>query len=240
MAVTAVQGIDTFTTTNGPISITPTLGSASTAGNLLVMHVCASGTSPTITLPAGWTTVSNIANATLACAIFSFPNNTGGITGVSVTVSAPNGGAVASIIEFAGVGASAYQFATNVVTQNGTGPTLARDPVVSAGAQGQLIYTAIGFQAATFTPTGASAEWNFVPVIGGAVSTTATTNAQHQALWGITSYASPLLTATLGSTVTYIVITCHFNNVGSMPFSGCQVGGSGGSITPFYQGMIGG
>src|SRR5215472_4319406 len=96
-----VQSVPTATSVNSPASITPTCA-ATVAGNLLIMVVVATGASPTVSTPASWNLLGTSGNATVVVAVFSRPNNPGGITSVVVTLNnITNGGAVASIFEIA-------------------------------------------------------------------------------------------------------------------------------------------
>jgi len=78
--------------TGSAISITPTPGVASTAGNLLVCYLIQGGGNAW-TLPAGWQKADGLSNSGISHAeIWYYPNNPGGITGVlcSVASGTPN------------------------------------------------------------------------------------------------------------------------------------------------------
>lgn len=111
-----VQQNTAASTTPAPATITPTLGTASTAGNLLLLAVTVTATSgtPSITTPASWTLLTSQAFTGQSSALFSRPNNPGGITAVAVTLSGDTtGGAVATIAEFSNTGAQSNDFASS-------------------------------------------------------------------------------------------------------------------------------
>lgn len=120
---TLVQSINAASNAAGPTTITPTFGGGSVAGNLLLLVVAVAGTTVSITTPANWTLVATQTIAGVGqIALFSFANNTGGITAVAVTVTATAGSAVASMFEFSGIPATATAdfsnaFAINTGTQ---------------------------------------------------------------------------------------------------------------------------
>jgi len=99
-----VQSAAAASSVNSPTTITPTLGSGSTQGNILLLVVAVTGTSPTVTTPANWTLIQSSVNSGISLYLFEIQNNLGGITSVAVTVSATNGGAVGALFEYAGDG----------------------------------------------------------------------------------------------------------------------------------------
>jgi hypothetical protein len=161
------------TSVNSPTSVTPTLGVASAKGNLLLITVFCTGSSPSITTPAGWTLISSAANAVAASAIFAILNNSGGITAVAITISATNGGAVATIYEVAATGLLSDTSLENNYNSNlwGSAPFFSLVTEIN-----ELDLITIGVIAANTITT--TAQGDFKTITGPTSSTTATTNAQ--------------------------------------------------------------
>lgn len=174
MANTIVQQNTAATSVNSPTSVTPTLGGASTAGNFLFMTVVVTGTSPSITTPASWTLVTGASNATFAIAMFSRPNNPGGITSVAITISATNGGAVATIYEFGGIGVAPTTDLVQSLNFSGTG--LTGSQTTPPADLGELEIIVMGVVATSVIST--SSQGSFTIITGPTSSTVATTNAQ--------------------------------------------------------------
>jgi hypothetical protein len=100
-AIAKVQA-GTYLSQAASTSITPTLSSASTAGNLLV-GVVATGANTTVTAPAGWVKAAGIYTSGVGSTqIWYDPNNAGAITSVKFTLSASDT-AVAQLSEWSGV-----------------------------------------------------------------------------------------------------------------------------------------
>ena len=100
-AITEVQA-GTYLKGTNATSVTPTLASASTAGNLLVAEINPF-TNPTVTAPTGWVkaTAVNLAAAGTA-QIWYYPNNPGGITSAVFSLS-PSATVVAELSEWSGI-----------------------------------------------------------------------------------------------------------------------------------------
>jgi len=104
--------------TGSAISITPTLGVASTAGNLLVCWLIQGGGNAW-TLPAGWQRADGLSNSGISHAeIWYYPNNPGGITGVLCSVASGTPNIKGYLQEFHTDVANA----TWVLNSHGTGP----------------------------------------------------------------------------------------------------------------------
>lgn len=173
MANAIVQQNTAATSVNSPASVTPTLAAASKPGNLLIITIIVTGTSPTITTPANWTLIASASNATFAGAVFAILSNAGGITSVAITISATNGGAVATIYEVAGTGVKAdiASFINYTGTSWGGGVVTPLPTAI-----GELDITVIGVVATSVIST--SSPGDFTTITGPTSSTVATTNAQ--------------------------------------------------------------
>lgn len=237
MAISLLQSNATASAAASPTSITPTLGSPSTAGTLLVLAVAATGSAPSITSPgAGWVAFGNSAPGNLARALFYMLNNPGGITSVPVTVSAATGGAAASIFEFSGVGIGAIlEFSNAPANTNGAfaNPYTSNVPLTN-----ELWFCAVHFQAGVLTPT-TTPEWS--AAVGAAVSTNGTPNAQIACFWAVNSSSNnPAISGTVSSN-NWAVRALRFQTGASNGISNDNIGGLAGQLVgQFYQGMIGG
>lgn len=168
-----VQQNTAASTTSAPASITPTLGTASTAGNLLLLAVTVTATSgtPSITTPAGWTLLTSQAFTSQSSALFSRPNNPGGITAVVITLSGDTtGGAVATIAEFSNTGAQTNDFANS----SGSTPNLNNFFPPATAIQELSVYAVTLFgNTATYSKTD-----DFSTIVAMTASTGATSNVQ--------------------------------------------------------------
>lgn len=234
MAIKLVQSGNAASSAAGPASITPALGVASTAGNLLVLCVTNTNTTGTITTPAGWTLLQSNSQSGLVSNLYYIINNAGGITSVVVTLGGTAGGAVASIFEFSGVGGVA-------VDQNsiaGTTSNAFSAPTITTSLTGELCFMHVGYAAATLTPT-ASGEWSSAI---GTVSTTGAPNAQDSCFWAQSNVGNvPTLTGSFSASVIHAQNLVTFNVLGTMPVVHDSIGGLAGVyVGQFNQGMIGG
>ena len=239
MAVTLAQSASAASSAASPTSITPTLSGGSTAGNLLILAVCCTGTSPTITTPANWTLQVATVSATLALAVFTRINNPGNITAVAVTITATGGGAVASLCEFSRSIVAASVEATyafqGAFGSFGLGP--------SAPLQiGELTFITFGYQAATLT-TGQKTQ-NMSANVASAVSTNGTPNAQIANFWGENSGATALEAPNISVSIPAVTAgetLIRLTTADSSPLTNDLVSGQSGIYVPqFYQGSIGG
>lgn len=238
MAIALKQSGQTSSSAVSPTSITPSLGVASTAGNLLLLTVVVTGNPVSITTPANWTLVSSstIAGA-LSVALF-MQANAPSLTSQAVTITATGGGASASIFEFSGVGPTIQVEASGQAnaTSNsyGTGLTPATVPFAN-----ELLFYVVGFAAATLTPSN-SFEWS--GNTAGAVSTGGTPNAQIANFWGISPGNFPSsIGGGFSASVVHGQVEGRFFVQGSDSITLDIVGGNAGIYVPtFYQGMIGG
>lgn len=248
MAIGLLQSAVTHSVAPAPASITPTLGAGSTAGNLLLIVVVVSGSSPTITTPTNWTLIQSVGDATIRCALFAFPINSGGITSVAVTLgSTTAGGAAAGIFEFNGQGTLAqYQQLINSynvapVVSTSFANVFPNGPI--SNSQQLFVYiTGRVFGSSTQVNTGLN--WSAALFDS---STGATTDVIFSLIWGVNPGPGmmPVTGGTLGSSVDHIQIGAHWNSIGDptlgLPFGFTTVGGSRGCLVGnFYQGIIGG
>lgn len=227
----------------GATSITPTYSSATTAGNLLVLAVCVTGTNPFITTPAGWSVGQYSANSTVVLGVYYRAQNPGGITAVAVTVGGPTQGVVASVYEFSNGVTNQAQLLSANYSANGTGTAVA-SLTPSAGVQytrGLFLY-AVGRAAATLTPT-FDIFYAWSASQQAAVSTAGVPNAQMDFYWLESSGYGPAPTAsgTLGASVSFAQVNIMFVTTDSSIVNGTNVGGVSGIYVPtFHQGMTGG
>lgn len=171
-----VQSNGVATSVNSPASITASLASASTAGNLLILAVTVTGATPSISTPAGWTLINSSGNASIAGALFILPRNAGGITTVVVTLTnATNGGAAASMFEFSNVNANPppQEFVQSFALTSSAFPFTGS--VSQVQQLSELSFFTCGFQATT-TLLGAGTGGDYSGNTAGATSTVATTN----------------------------------------------------------------
>lgn len=241
MVATLLQSNTAASSVASPVSVTPTLGVASTKGNLLLLSVCVTGTTPSITTPAGWTLIQTNAPSGLVTSLFALSNNPGGITSVVVTVGGTGGGAVAAIFEFSGMGMvqsiEALTFTTGT-SNTYTGVAAAQLPSFP-NFLNELIFYTIGFAATSLTPAN-SGEWS--AVVGGIASTNGVPNAQIASFWGIQGVESlPVIGGSLGASVILGIINTRFmsGNEGRVSFA-TNMGARGIYVGAFNQGMIGG
>lgn len=224
----------------GPTSISPALTTASKQGNCLVLAVLVTGTTAvSITTPANWTFLANGAQGTVFLLdLFIFPNNPGGITSVTVTVTATVGNAAAAIFEFSGTGPMTQEkvqgFAQLAITSYGN----QMNPYVPYG--NELLFYVAGFNPATLTPAN-SAEWS--SAVGTVVSTGGAPNAQLACFWGNPPASIPnsVIGGSLSASVNAGVVELRFVN-GTIPaLVQDNINGQSGIFVPsFYQGQIGG
>lgn len=226
-----------------PTSITSTYSPATSTGTLLVLCVCATGTNPTITTPANWSVLSYQHNASIASAIFYYPNNPGSITAVAVTVSASGGGAVASCFEFNGMGTIAQKLLSGTANI-GTGTAV---PDINANVLYQpngnvLAVLLVARAAASFTSSfDTQAGWSSSQQA--ATSTNGTPNAQIDFYYTeLSALGTNINTSgTLGASVANVEILGLFAGVDTTYPTFTPVGGTQGVLVgQFYQGMIGG
>lgn len=147
-------------------AVTPALGAASTAGNLLVATVSDASTSG-FSAPAGWIRAAAASGAASQAEIWYYPNNPGGITSATFT----SGGlvftfTVAQLSEWSGVVTSSPLEASGTATAAASGSVTASTSGATtvSGELGIASFTA-GASAGTFTR---GAGWNN---LGGSSST---------------------------------------------------------------------
>ncbi|HXC76322.1 MAG TPA: hypothetical protein VNU19_04660 [Candidatus Acidoferrum sp.] len=139
--------------------ITPTLTNPSTAGTLLVAIVRSDDTPNRFLAPAGWVTADFASVAgTARTEIWYYPNNPGGISSVTFTITPANIDTVAQMSEWRNVAAVVPITGTQVVASNqltGTVSTSAATPVAN-----ELVITAEGFNENAAQTINLGASWN--------------------------------------------------------------------------------
>lgn len=234
MAIALVQSANAASNAAGPASIAPAYGVGTTAGNLLILCVTNTNTTGTITTPAGWTLLQANSQSGLISNLYYQLSNAGGITTVTVTIGGTAGGAVATLLEFSGIG-------TATLDQNsiaGTTSNAFTSPTITTSLTGELCIMHVGYAAATLTPT-ASGEWS-API--GTVSTSGAPNAQDSVFWAVSHIGNvPTLTGALSASVLHAQNLTTFNVLGTLLVVKDNVGGLAGVyVGQFNQGMIGG
>lgn len=236
MAQGLLQSATAASSAASPTSITPTLAAASTAGNLLIIAVAVTGTSPTITTPTNWASLGANSQAGLAFVLYRYENNPGGITSVVITVGGTGGGAVAAIFEFQGM--TPYKFDTNATQASAGSTSYANKALAVTTRYNDLLFYATAFAAATLTPSNTN-EWS--PVIA-AISTNGTPNAQLGCFWGLSVLNSTeTMSGTFNASVVNAQTIARYIVAGSQQETYNNVGGMSGQLVgQFFQGMIGG
>jgi len=143
----------TYLSQTAVTSITPTLSTASTAGNLLTA-VVATAANTTVTAPAGWVKASAIYTAGVGSTqIWYDANNAGAITSVKFTLSASDN-AVAQLAEWSGVEKLTPLNGTGTATKTTAATTVAVS--ATAAAANELAIASFGASTGTsgntFTP----------------------------------------------------------------------------------------
>ncbi len=210
--------------TSSSHTVTLTLPSASTSGNLLVASISGWGDSTNVTAPGGWTSAAQASGGgTRRTAIFYYTNNPGSISSALFTFGASTTFIAGQISEWSGMGTSAPLDITNK-NNSASGTTFTMN---SGGAStivgSEIAVTAFqeDFSAATtvaFTP--ASGWTNFGNT--GATSRTTQYTADYET--GLASGASPSeqQTSTVSATVGWLAAIATF-----APPPSC----TGGSLT---------
>jgi len=235
-----LQSITAASAAAGPASITPTFGGASTAGNFLVLIVCVTGTTPSITTPGGWTSIRNNVTNAIAFGFFIFPNNPGGITSVAVTVGGTGGGAAAAMFEFTSMpnnisGAEVTGIFTSVGTPN---------PIVNVSGGivppfiNELVFCALAFAAATVNSNANTPD--LTNSVGNVVSTSGAPNAQLACFWGLSLLNIPTGgNMTLGTSVAVQFEVARFLSAFGQAVDYTPGSPRGAVWPPYYQGSIG-
>lgn len=139
--------------------ITPTMTSASTAGTLLVAIVRSDDTANRFTATAGWV-VADFANVAgqARSEIWYYPNNPGGISSVTFTITPSNIDSIAQMSEWRNVAAVVPVTGTQTVASNqltATVSTSAATPVAN-----ELVITGDGFAENPAQTVNLGASWN--------------------------------------------------------------------------------
>lgn len=245
MAVTLVQSPGgNASSANSPTSLVCSWA-ATVAGNLLILMVSATGTSPSVTTPGGWSVLASNPGASISTYIYCLPNNAGGLTGVTLSCSATNGGISASFLEFAGMpGVNSVEY-TNTFSGTGTSvPQLITDTVLKTN---ELFLAFVASNATgSFSSSGSrTPEW--AGNLNGIGSTNGTTNTRNNDYWATNggSSSTPQIQGTLSPSVIWSAIGVHMLSSSSGAFSSplptnIISGNAGVVVGQFFQGMIGG
>lgn len=229
---------------NASIANSPTTLVASWAatagGNLLVLMVSVTGTNPTVTTPLNWFQIISSVTSTISTYIFVFPSSTPGMTGLTLSCSAVNGGISASFFEFSGMPGS-----FNVTYGNGNAGTGTVVPqLVNQNIENtnELSLVLVANNAtATFT-SGSSRTSEWAGNVNGIASTTATTNVRNNTYWATNADGdTPLISGTLSGSVIWAAVTARLTSLTSGGITYDSIGGNSGILVgQFFQGMIGG
>lgn len=181
MAIARVQSSAAAATTTGTGTVTPTLPSAVTAGNLVVIFAglkTAAGGS-TINTPAGWTQADQPPSqvSLQTCAVFYKENATAGLTLPAITPTAGTSDMWAYAVEYSGVAtASSLDVHTNGFNATAVSPVLTG----TTGATSQAAELLVGviatpnIQSTTSDAMGGTATGGTVAKLGEATSANAT------------------------------------------------------------------
>lgn len=123
-------------------AITATL-SSSTAGNLLVVTIAASGANETYTFPASWQQAVTVSNANRTSDIWYLPNNVGSITSVAITAGTSST-LRCQCTEWSGVATSTPLDATGTGTSNVDTTSLTATTSGNVTQSGELGITSFG------------------------------------------------------------------------------------------------
>jgi hypothetical protein len=239
---TLVQSNTAASSAASPTSINPALSGNATPGNFLVVFVCVTGTSPTITSPTGWIAVRNSVSGSVAFGMFVLPGCTA-ITGPgAITVGGTGGGAAASILEFSGMGPSATLDLLTMFNNTSTSPSSTSAATAKPLYTNELLLAGLMFAATTITnTTGTTGEYS--TAVASVVSTNGTPNAQIAVYWGVSlsNVTLPNFQATLGASVSWLVAYVRYASLNSQIIQDTNIGGVAGQLVgQFYQGMVGG
>ena len=139
--------------------VTPTMTSASTAGTLLVATVRSDDTPTRFTASAGWV-AADFANAAgqSRSEIWYYPNNPGGISSVTFTITPANIDSVAQMSEWRNAAAVAPVTGTQVVTTNQLTATVSTSAAIPVA--NELVITSDGFAPQAAQVINLGAGWN--------------------------------------------------------------------------------
>ena len=151
-AIAKVQA-GTYLSQTAVTSITPTLGSASTSGDMLAAIV-GTGANTTVSAPSGWIKATGVFTTGVgATAIWYYPNNPGGISSVKFTLAASDS-AVAQLSEWSGVATVSPLNGVHTTSATTTATTVSVS--ATAAAANELAITSFsastGSGGNTFTP----------------------------------------------------------------------------------------
>lgn len=241
MAVSLVQSpAGVASSANSPTSLAVTWAST-TAGNLLVLFVSVTGSaSPTVTTPTNWTVLQSITTTLISGYVFVFPNNPGGLTGLTLSCSATNGGISASFMEF-----SSMPPATNLeysFTTNATGTVIPPLFTQNVGNTNDLSLAFIFSNATGSVSTLAFRSPEWAGNVNGVGSTAATTNTRNNTYWAVSIDGNtPTLAGSINVSVIWGAIVVRLVSTLSGHVTYTAAGGPPGIyVGPFYQGTIGG
>jgi hypothetical protein len=243
MGITLVQSPGgNASTINSPTSLVCSWG-ATSAGNLLILMVSATGSSPTVTTPGGWTALGSNPGTSISTYLFTLANNAGGLTGVTLACSATNGGISASFFEFSGMPAANNAEYTN--TFSGTGTAVPQLVTSNVQKTDELCLAFVASNATASLSTSGSRTPEWVGNVNGIGSTNATTNTRNNTYYGASvGTSTPFIQGTLSVSVVWSAICVRLLSSDSGPFSVpviAIIGGNAGQVAgQFFQGMVGG
>lgn len=208
MPITRVQTVTAQSAAPGAGNVTPIFASTG-AGNFLVICVAATGTSPTISTPASWTQDSKLQVATLAHAVYVFPNNPGSITSVIVSLGGTIQGVAAVAMEFSGVGS--FNIKMGGAGDSQTGQTIVDQFQNAPPVTNQLLLACLGFATAVRTTT-STPDYNLGT--GETVSTGGAPNAKATIVSGSNPYATqPFISHSLDASVIWSTINSRWTTI---------------------------
>lgn len=225
---------------NSPTSLVVSWAST-VAGNFLALMVTVTGSNPTVTTPGGgWIVASSVVTSTISLYLYVLPNNGGGLTGLTLSCSATNGGISAAFIEFSGL--PPVMNVEYVNTRSGTSNNIPQMVLQNVVNTNDLHLIAVGHDPTGSIATQANRSVEWAGNINGAASTTATTNVRIDNFWAINADSdTPNLFATFSASVVWAAIAIRFVSTSSGAIANVMVGGNPGVMAgQFFQGMIGG
>jgi hypothetical protein len=145
--------VGTYVSGTAVTSITPTLATASTSGELLTAIV-ATAANTTLTAPTGWVKATGVYTASVGTTqIWYYANNPGGISSVKFSLSASDT-VRAQLAEWSGIATATPLNATGTGTQTANSTTLAVSATTAAPNELAItsFATSTGTSGNTFTP----------------------------------------------------------------------------------------
>jgi len=236
MAVAVAQSA----TGNGTTTPATTTSITPTAKNLLVVVICALGTSPTIATPTGgnFIQVQKVSGTALTMAMYILPNNPGGATVASSVLGGTVTGWISLIVEFSGATIDEALLSSANLSNSVAALANIFAGNTQIGQINELFLYAVGRATATITTANLFLNWS--------ASVNALAGVQGMSLdlyWAVAPGPGPFPQAsgTLSGAVNSVQIGAWLNSDAAYPIKMTNVGGTAGIMIPqFNQGMIGG